>query len=51
MERKNKMQKETLPELSLLDHLNELRQRIIHCLIFFIVLKLSIYFNRIEGES
>ena len=37
MERKNKMQKETLPELSLLDHLNELRQRIIHCLIFFII--------------
>ena len=31
------MKKETLPELSLLDHLNELRQRIIHCLIFFLI--------------
>ncbi len=31
------MKKENLPELSLLDHLNELRQRIIHCLIFFLI--------------
>ena len=31
------MKKETLPELSLLDHLKELRQRIIHCLIFFLI--------------
>ncbi len=31
------MQNEKLPELSLLDHLNELRQRIIHCLIFFAI--------------
>ena len=31
------MKKEKLPELSLLDHLNELRQRIIHCLIFFLI--------------
>ena len=29
--------KEKLPELSLLDHLNELRTRIIHGLIFFVI--------------
>ncbi|MCR5506631.1 MAG: twin-arginine translocase subunit TatC [bacterium] len=33
----NKIKKETLPELSLLDHLTELRHRIIHCLIFFCI--------------
>lgn len=31
------MTTEKLPELSLLDHLNELRVRIIHCTIFFII--------------
>ena len=37
------MKKETLPELSLLDHLNELRQRIIHCLIFFLIALIVCY--------
>ncbi len=37
------MKKEKLPELSLLDHLNELRERIIHCLIFFLIALIVCY--------
>lgn len=37
------MKKEKLPELSLLDHLTELRYRIIHCLIFFLIASIFCY--------